>query len=288
MITARRAAPLAALAMAALAVSTAGAATITVTESAPDVRLGTGVVSPTAKGALVFFGGMRSPEGNPRGHVMGYEDLPLGTFSPVANSVAAFAFGSGARIVAQRVGTSRVRAGFARPLVGGTGPYLGAQGTERTTRANGRYTHIITYTLPPKGTKRTTFTVNVKYGTPVIVPRGGTGGVGNGRNLTASLTNAAGQPDGTYAVDSVLEHVYSGGAYEWYVGDGTFTFADGSTLHAVGPFQRATGTAPGVLAASPRPVNNGTGRFAGMRGQVVLTPSPAGGTDAAFTLVRWG
>lgn len=286
MITSRRAAPVAAIALAALAASTAGAATITVTEKAPDTRLATGVVSPTARASVVYFGGMRSPEGNPRGFVMGYEDLPLGTASPVANSVGVFAFGSGARIVAQRTGTARLRPGFTRPLVGGTGPYLGAQGTERTTRRNGRYTHTITYTLPPKTAKRTTFTVSIKYGTPVIIERGGANGSGNARNLTAEVFNAAGQPDGVYRVDSVLMHRYSGGLYEWYIGDGTFTFADGSTLHAVGPFQRATGTAPGVLAAAPRAVNNGTGRFAGMRGQLVLTPNPAGGTDGTFTLVR--
>lgn len=286
MTTIRRAAPIAAIALAALAASTAGAATITVTEKAPDVRVTGGVVSPTAKAALVYFGGMRSPEGNPRGHFMGYEDLPLGTSSPVANSVGVFAFGSGGRIVAQRVGTSRPGPGFTRPLVGGTGPYLGAQGTERTTRAGGVYTHTITYTLPPKTAKRTTFTVLIKYGSPVITERGGANGAGNARDLTAEVFDSSGQRAGTYVVDSVLTHRYSGGLYEWFVGDGVFTFTDGSTLRAVGPFQRATGTAPGVLAAAPRAVNNGTGRFTGMRGQLVLSPNPAGGTDGVFTLVR--
>lgn len=282
----RRAAPIAAIAFAALAASTAGAATITVTEKAPDVRLAGGVVSPTAKAALVYFGGMRSPEGNPRGHVMGYHDLPQGGSGPVTNSVSVFAFGSGGRIVAQQVGTAPRQPKAALPLAGGTGPYLGAQGTARTTRAKGVYTHTITYTLPPKTATRTTFTVSIKYGSPTIIERGAAGGAGNARNLTADVFDSAGRPDGIYRVDSVLVHRYSGGAYEWFIGDGVFTFADGSTLHAVGPFQRATGTAPGVLAAAPRAVNRGTGRFAGMRGQLVLEPNPAGGTTGIFTLVR--
>lgn len=270
----------------ALTASAASGATITVTEAATDVRVPVGVVSPTAPAALVYFGGMRSPEGKARGHFMGYEDLPDGGTSPAANSTKVFAFGSGARIVAQQPKAVRVRAGMSLPLAGGTGQYLGAQGTEVTSRRNGTYTHTITYTLPAKGAPRTVLNETIRYGTPQIIARGGAGDVGNGRNLSATLTNAAGEPDGTYQVNSVLEYTYGGGDYQWFVGDGTFTFADGSTLHAVGPFQRATGTAPGVLAPAPRAVNNGTGRFTGMRGQVVLSPNADGTTNAAFTLVR--
>ncbi len=283
----RLAVPIAAIAGAVLAISTAGAATITVNESAVDVRISSGIISPADKGALVFFGGMRSPQGKARGHIMGYEDTPKGGWVPTSGTTIAFAFGSGARIVTQQPGNRVTRPGGADPLVGGTGPYLGATGTQVTRPAGkGVYQHVITYTLPPKGAKRTTFTDTVRYGTPDIVERGGPDGVGNNRNIGGPLTDANGQPDGYYQVNSVLEHVYSGGLYQWFVADGTFTFADGSTLHAVGPFQRATGSAPGVLAPSPRAVNQGTGRFKGMRGQVVIRTNDDGTSSCIFTLVK--
>jgi hypothetical protein len=273
-------------ASAALVMGTASAATLTVTESATNVRLGSGIVSPSSKAALVYFGGMRSPGGNPRGHIMGYEDLPQGGFARSLGSTLVFAFGSGPRMVAQASSTSPLRNGAPRPLVGGTGKYLGATGTVRTSAVRGRYTHVITYSLPARGAKRMTFSNIVAYGSPTVIQRGGPGGVGDTRAIGGSLTDASGAPNGRYTVGSVLTHVYSGGLYQWYVADGTFTFADGSTLHAVGPFQRATGSAPGVLAAAPEIVHGGTGRFAGMRGQVVFSRNPDGTSTCTFTLVK--
>ncbi|NBQ43808.1 MAG: hypothetical protein EBU23_15415, partial [Mycobacteriaceae bacterium] len=90
-----------------------------------------GITSPAAPAAAVFFGGMRSPEGKARGFVMGFADLPQGATGPMApssNGTLALAFGSGSRIVAQ---WTREAAGDAVvPLLGGTGRYLGARGTE--------------------------------------------------------------------------------------------------------------------------------------------------------------
>ena len=67
----------------------------------------------------------------------------------------------------------------------------------------------------------------------------------------------------------------------------TYTFIDGSTLRAVGPYQRATSAAAGALAASGRVVASGTGRYQGMRGQVMVSPVNADGTSThSFTLVK--
>jgi hypothetical protein len=261
------------------------AATLKVVESAPSVDLTTGVFMPSAQGSGVFFGGMRSPQGNPRGFAMGSEDFPTGAAGPAANSTLALAFGSGPRIVAQSAGISR--RGAPRPLLGGTGPYLGARGIETRSSSHGRYEHTITYTLPAKGTPRVREDYVMRLGKAVTVERGGTGGVGNGRLLGGTFTTPTGEAAGTYAIDSVLVYLYSGGLYEWYVGDATYTFIDGSTLRAVGPYQRATSAAAGALAASGRVVASGTGRYQGMRGQVMVSPVNADGTSThSFTLVK--
>ena len=261
------------------------AATLKVVESAPSVDLTTGVFMPSAQGSGVFFGGMRSPQGNPRGFAMGFEDFPTGAAGPAANSTLALAFGSGPRIVAQSAGISR--RGAPRPLLGGTGPYLGARGIETRSSSHGKYEHTITYTLPAKGTPRVREDYVMRLGKAVMVERGGTFGVGNGRLLGGTFTTPTGEAAGAYAIDSVLAYLYSGGLYEWYVGDATYTFIDGSTLRAVGPYQRATSAAAGALAASGRVVASGTGRYQGMRGQVMVSPVNADGTSThSFTLVK--
>ena len=261
------------------------AATLKVVESAPSVDLTTGLFMPSAQGSGVFFGGMRSPQGNPRGFAMGFEDFPTGAAGPAANSTLALAFGSGPRIVAQSAGVSR--RGAPRPLLGGTGPYLGARGVETPSSSHGKYEHTITYTLPAKGTPRVREDYVMRLGKAVTVERGGTGGVGNGRLLGGTFTTPTGEAAGTYTLNSVLEYLYSGGLYEWYVGDATYTFVDGSTLRAVGPYQRATSAAAGALLASGRVVASGTGRYQGMRGQVMVSPVNAEGTSThSFALVK--
>ncbi len=250
------------------ALITAGAAaassTFTVVEgNASDV---------TAGGIATWFNGMYSPSGNPRGHVMGT--------GPVGGPwTQAMVFGSGARIVARGPGARRT-------ILGGTGAYLGATGTSVATRARGRFSHRITYSLPPRGTARMQKSVRVRLGAPAITPRGGAGGVGDGRGIDGTIADASGARVGTYRVDSTLLHVYSGGTREWYLGDATYAFAEG-TLMVVGPYIRATGTAPGVQVASGRVVTRGAGAYAGMRGQVVvLPPNPDGSSTHAFTLIR--
>jgi hypothetical protein len=282
----RIATPLMVAGMCVAAIPAAGTATtLKVVESAPSVTLTTGVVAPAAQASGVFFGGMRSPEGKARGFAMGYEDFPTGLSGMAANSTLALAFGSGPRIVAQLPGLSRH--GAPRPLLGGTGPYLGAKGVETRTNNHGKYEHTITYTLPAKGTPRTREDYVMRLGKAVTTERGGAGGVGNGRFVAGTFTTTTGTPAGAYAVNSVLEYVYSGGLYEWFVGDGTYTFSDGSTLRAVGPYQRATSAAAGALNPSGRVVASGTGRYKGMRGQVVVLPTAADGTAVhSFTLVK--
>ena len=282
----RIATPLMVAGMCVAAIPAAGTATtLKVVESAPGVTLTTGVVTPGAQASGVFFGGMRSPEGKARGFAMGYEEFPTGLSGMAANSTLALALGSGPRIVAQAPGAGRQ--GAPRPLLGGTGPYLGAKGVETHTNSHGKYTHTITYTLPAKGTPRTREDYIMRLGKAVTTERGGAGGVGNGRFVAGTFTTTTGEPAGTYVVNSVLEYVYSGGLYEWFVGDATYTFNDGSTLRAVGPYQRATSAAAGALNPSGRVVASGTGRYKGMRGQVVVLPTAADGTAVhSFTLVK--
>lgn len=263
-----------------VAASATGASTLTVIESAPNVPVPSGLFS-DAPASGVYFGGMYSPQGNPRGFAMGYVDLPPGVFT---NNTLVLAFGLGPRIVARAAGP--VKAGSPRPIAGGTGKYLGMRGVERNTRKGSTYTHTLTYTLPPKGTVRVREDYMLARSPAVTITRGGAGGVGDTRDLTATLRTPAGQLAGTYTVSSVLMHSYSGGLYQWYVGDATYTFTDGSTLRVIGPFQRATGTAPGVLNPSPRVVLGGTGRYAGMRGQVVITPQTDGSSLNSFTLIK--
>ena len=285
----RLAAPAALLAVACVAAaSTASANTLVVTASTPSVIVRPGITSPTAPASSVFFGGMRSPEGKARGFLMGFADLPTGATNPSApssNGTLAFAFGSGPRIVAQWQRTARSDAPV--PLLGGTGPYLGARGTERATYAKGRFTHTITYTLPAKGTKRVREDYLMRLGKATTTERGGTAGAGNGRGVAGTFTTTTGEAAGTYVITSVLEHVYSGGLYEWYMGDATYTFTDGSTLHVVGPYQRATSAVAGVTTPSGRVVVSGSGRYKGMRGQVVILPPAADGSALhSFTLVK--
>ena len=263
------------IAIAACAVASApalGAATFTVKEGqAPGV---------TAGGAYTWFTGMYSPDGNPRGHVMGSDAGPAG-------STLMLAFGSGARIVARNAlpegGTTT--AAYHRQVVGGTGPYLGAKGMVVTRKTGGVYSHTVTYTLPPRGTKRTTMSYVVRLGAAKVTQNGGAGGVGNGRVIAGRVLDAAGTQVGTYAVDSTLAFVYGAGTYEWFVGAFGYVFADG-TLMARGPYQRASAAAPGALAPSGRVVTGGTGAYAGMRGQVVVTPNPDGTSTHSFTLIR--
>jgi len=285
----RLAAPAALLAGAcALVIPTADAASIVVNAATPTVIVQPGITSPAAPAAAVFFGGMRSPAGKARGFVMGFGDLPQGNTGPMApssNGTLAFAFGSGARIVAQW--TREAPGDAVVPLLGGTGQYLGARGTERATYAHGRYSHTITYSLPAKGTKRVREDYLMRLGPAVTTDRGGADGVGNGRSGAGAFTTTTGEPAGTYRFTSVREHAYSGGAYEWYVGDATYTFSDGSTLRAVGPYQRVPTAVAGTTAPSGRVVADGTGRYKGMRGQVVILPTAADGTALhSFTLVR--
>ncbi|MBL6634344.1 MAG: hypothetical protein ISP32_08170 [Thermoleophilia bacterium] len=258
---------LAAAAAASLAAASSpawGVGIFTVQEgSAPDV---------TVAGTTTWFNGMYSPQGNPRGHVMGY--------GPVGGPwTQAMAFGSGARIVARGPGMRRV-------ILGGTGRYLGATGVVMSRTVNGAFVHRVRYGLPPAGTPRVSKAVLVRLSPAVVTPRGGPAGVGDGRGIDGTVLDAAGTRVGTYRVDSTLVKVFSGGTREWFLGEFTYALADGS-LRAVGPYLRATASAPGVLAASGRVVVSGTGAYAGMRGQVVvLPPNPDGTSTHSFTLIR--
>lgn len=226
----------------------------------------------TVAGTTTWFNGMYSPQGNPRGHVMGY--------GPVGGPwTQAMAFGSGARIVARGPGMRRV-------ILGGTGRYLGATGVVMSRKVNGAFVHRVRYGLPPAGTPRVNKAVLVRLSPAVVTPRGGPAGVGDGRGIDGTVLDAAGTRVGTYRVDSTLVKVFSGGTREWFLGEFTYALADGS-LRAVGPYPRATASAPGALAASGRVVVSGTGAYAGMRGQVVvLPPNPDGTSTHSFTLIR--
>jgi len=103
--------------------------------------------------------------------------------------------------------------------------------------------------------------------------------------IPGRVFDAAGTQVGTYAVDSTLVYVHGAGTYEWYIGDFGYVLADG-TLVARGPYQRAAASAPGALTRSGRVVAVGTGAYAGMRGQVVVTPNPDGTSTHSFTLIR--
>lgn len=234
----------------------------------------------TAAGAFTWFTGMYSSEGNPRGHLMGTE-------SATGGSTVALAFGSGARIVARNAlpGAASGAAVVRRQVVGGTGAFLGATGMMVTRRTGGTYAHTVTYALPPRGTKRTTMDYIVRLAPAKVTQNGGAGGVGNGRVIAGRVLDASGTQVGTYAVDSTLTYVYGAGTYEWFIGAFGYVFADG-TLMARGPYQRASAAAPGALAPSGRVVTGGTGAYAGMRGQVVVTPNPDGTSTHSFTLIR--
>jgi hypothetical protein len=226
----------------------------------------------TAGGVTTWFNGMYSPEGNPRGHVMG--SGPTG-----GPWTMAMVFGSGARLVSQGPGMRRV-------ILGGTGRFLGATGVVMTSRAKGTFMHRVRYSLPPAGTARTNMSVLVRLGTAVVTRRGGPSGVNDGRAIDGTALDGAGTRIGTYRVDSTLVHVFSGGTREWFLGEFTYALPDGS-LRAVGPYPRATAAAPGPLAASGRVVVGGTGAYSGMRGQVVVLPPNADGTSThSFTLIR--
>ncbi len=264
MLTARLGIAAAVAASLAAAAPAWGVGTFTVQEGpSPDT---------TAGGVTTWFNGMYSPEGNPRGHVMGYG--PTG-----GPWTMAMAFGSGARIVAQGPGARRV-------IVGGTGRFLGATGVVTSRRTKGVFTHRVRYSLPPPGTARMNMSVLVRLGAAVITSRGGPGGVNDGRGIDGTALDGAGVRIGTYRVDSTLVHVFSGGTREWFLGEFTYSLPDGS-LRAVGPYPRATAAAPGTLAASGRVVVSGTGAYAGMRGQVVVLPPNTDGTSThSFTLIR--
>ena len=264
---------LATVAAAALAISAAPAVaaplTFTVKEGSAN--------NVVAQGVTTFFTGMYSLDGSPRGHVMGVEPTSGGRS-------LTFAFGSGARIVARQApGTTGSASRLT--IVGGTGRFLGATGVVDTRSAKGVYTHTVTYRLPPRGTPRTSMAYVVRLGKAQIVPRGAAQGLGNGRVIAGTVANAAGTKVGDYSVDSTLVFVYGAGTYEWYSGDFGYVFADG-TLQASGPYQRATAAAPGALKPSGRVVTGGTGAYAGMRGQVVVTPNPDGTSVHSFTLIR--
>lgn len=273
MSTPTRTALLAIAACAVVATPALGAAEFTVTQGpTPGV---------TAGGAYTWFTGMYSLETrNPRGHVMGTE-------SAAGGSTVALAFGSGARIVARNAlpVTGSAPAVFRRQVVGGTGQYLGAKGMMVSRKTRGTYVHTVTYTLPPRGTKRTTMDYIVRLAPAKVTQNGGAGGVGNGRVIAGRVLDAAGTQVGTYAVDSTLTFVYGAGTYEWFIGAFGYVFADG-TLMARGPYQRASAAAPGALAPSGRVVTGGTGAYAGMRGQVVVTPNADGTSTHSFTLIR--
>ena len=273
MPTPARTALLAIAACAVVATPALGAAEFTVTEGpTPGV---------TAGGAFTWFTGMYALETrNPRGHVMGTE-------SPTGGSTVALAFGTGARIVARNAlpVTGSAPAVFRRQVVGGTGQYLGAKGMMVSRKTGGTYVHTVTYTLPPRGTNRTSMSYVVRLRPAQTTQNGGAGGVGNRRVIAGTVLDAGGAQVGTYAVDSTLAFVYGSGTYEWFVGAFGYVFADG-TLMARGPYQRASAAAPGALAPSGRVVIGGTGAYAGMRGQVVVTPNPDGTSTHSFTLIR--
>lgn len=234
----------------------------------------------TAGGAFTWFTGMYSAAGNPRGHVMGSD-------AGAAGSTLMLAFGAGARLVARNA-LPKVASGpavFRRQVVGGTGPYLGARGMVLSRKVGGIYTHAVTYTLPPRGTRRATMSYVVRLRPAQTTQNGGARGVGNRRVIAGTVFDAGGTQVGTYAVDSTLAYVYGAGTYEWFVGAFGYVFADG-TLMARGPYQRAAASAPGALTPSGRVVTGGTGAYAGMRGQVVVTPNSDGTSTHSFTLVR--
>lgn len=270
----------------------AGSSFTVVEGSAPDVVAG---------GVTTWFNGMyssrsttqqsQSLRASPRGHV-------TGVHMPDGRTSLDLIFGSGARIVAfsssaaAEAMTEQYSGTIWRDILGGTGRYLGAKGEVESIRWGSGvlgygpfFMHNVQYSLPPRGTPRTTMAYVVKLGTPHIINRGGPGGVGNTRLITGSILDAARTRVGTYGVDSTLVFVYGAGTYEWYTGTYSYEFADG-TLTASGPYQRASASAPGALGASGRVVSSGTGAYSGMRGQVVVTANPDGTATHSFTLIR--
>jgi hypothetical protein len=173
----------------------------------------------------------------------------------------------------QQVGAGlRRNVAFARPVLGGSGDYLGAHG--RVTQiqgTNGRFTSRFSLKLPPAAPV-TTIAIGGPASAPMRLDLGTSGSsAGDLTVIAASLVDPAGSPIGR--LRGVQTTVATDGATNVVQGQLTYALADGEIVAGGVSEQVTAGTGLVAGTAFTRPILGGTGRYAGVGGSVTATTS---------------
>jgi hypothetical protein len=177
-------------------------------------------------------------------------------------------------------------------VIGATGTYLGSTGTLVATRsADG--TWVKTLALCPGETARVSrFTVvsDNPHGTATAVTRNvenGTPGPGTERKVEIPLLSTSNTPVGVFRSQVMLMGMADPErGVGLFSGPLTYDFGHGNTIRTYGNLLRALVQGPELMAPYTAAVTGGTGRYAGVKGQVRVAPQSNGTARRTFTLLR--
>ena len=177
-------------------------------------------------------------------------------------------------------------------VVSATGTYLGDTGTLVATRsADG--TWVKTLSLCPGPTarvSRVTVVSDTPHGTATAVTRNmdnGTPGPGTERKVEIPLLSTSNTPVGMlHSQVMLMGMVDPAKGIGLFSGPQTYNFGHGNTIRTYGNLLRALVQGPELMAPYTAAVTGGTGRYAGVKGQVRVVPQADGTARRTFTLLR--
>ena len=176
-------------------------------------------------------------------------------------------------------------------IIGGTGAYLGKTGTLVARRnANGTWVKTLSLCPGPRArASRFTVTSDNPHGTATVVARNivnGTPGPGTERMVEIPLLSPSHASIGEFRTQSMLMGTMDPTqGVDLYAGPSTYDFGHGNTIRTYGTLLRNSVYGTALMAPYTTAVTGGTGRYAGVKGQVRAVPQPDGTVRRTFTLL---
>lgn len=192
-----------------------------------------------------------------------------------------------AAILAQQVTSEgRIAGTVTAAVIGGTGPFAGANGFWAVDRLNdGSIQARIEHFAPHADTVERTFVMRSALPQVQKSDRGEAGeSLGDKFTFSLPFTGVDGQSGVAYGYGSNVAPASDGSPVRVVIGLISVQFADGSTILVADLHSEDTAVPKAADAAVTRPVLGGTGRYAGVSGELVTTLDGEGGLIHTFKL----
>lgn len=182
-------------------------------------------------------------------------------------------------------GGGQLGGGLAIPLIGGTGQYAGVSGAWIVESLGGGSVKY-TFTLFPAPTAGVDRTVVMRSALPQVrnSSAGGPGGLGKKFTFSLPFIGVDGESGVAFGYGSTVAPARDGSPVRTIMGLISVQFDDGSTV-LIGNVHTENAEVPSAAEfAVTRPVLGGTGRYAGVSGELVSTLDGGGGLIHTFKL----